>query len=429
MNRTIKIPLYLTQDQKTAFKETSLRYGHVFNYVSDYGFKNNETNGVQLHKNTYSFFANRNFLPSQLICSARVKATEALTSFKTKSKERNEKIAWQQARIKDGKKISKYHLLKPITCPKTLDLLSIRYDARSSSIDFGKCVISLSTVAGRIKIPFPVNDYYKQFLSGKVCSMDLVYNRFKKRFFVHIVLEFPDPIVPEPTQKSKILGVDLGINNLAVSSDGTFYLRPDLRNVSNKYSALRSRLQCKGTQSAKRHLKKLSGCENRFHKDVNHCISKQIVNSAKVQGYNVIALENLKHIRENSKLGRATRKRLHSWPFAQLQDFLGYKAQWAGIQVETVSARYTSQGCSRCGHVYKPQRKGNLFRCVSCGYQNHADLNASHNISKNFLLTVPDSLSIGTRTGTSGPCGPLVQQAYCNGLRSSYKPTTSVVGS
>lgn len=407
MNRTIKISLYLTKEQELILKDTSLKYATVFNQVSDYSIKTGITNGVELHRGTYYDFANQNFLPSQLICSARVKATEVLKSFRTKSKERNLKILRQQEFIKQGKKIK--HLLKPINKPNAKGLLAIRYDARSFSIDFKTNIIGLASTSGRIKIPFKTAKYYWQYTNGKVCSADLIFHKIKKRFFVYVVMEFPDLILPEPF---KVLGVDLGINNLAVSSDGKFYIRPDLRNISNRYQALRDRLQSKGTQSAKRHLKKLSGCENRFHRDVNHCITKQIVQSAKIQGYDTIAIENLKHIRENSKLGRATKARLNSWPFAQFQEFLTYKAQALGIRVEVVSAKYTSQRCSRCSHIYKPQRKGNEFLCVACGYQNHADLNASYNISKNFKVS--RGLSSGTFDGKPVKCGPPVQLAYCD---------------
>jgi len=415
MVRTIKIPLYLSKDQETTLKDSSLRYAQVFNKVVDYSINTGISNGVELHRGTYIDFSNRNFLPSQLICSARLKATEALKSFRTKSKERN-------ARIEKQKEQGKKRLLKPISKPIAKGYLPIRYDARSFSIDFKTNIINLSSINGRIKTPFRTAQYYWQYTNGKVCSADLIYSKDKKRFFVHVVLEFPDTLVLE--EPLKVLGVDLGINNLAVSSDNKFYLRHDLRNISNRYQALRDRLQSKGTQSAKRHLKKLSGCENRFHKDVNHCISKRIVQSAKLQGYDTIAIENLTHIRENSKLGRATRARLNSWPFCQLQEFLTYKALAAGIRVEVVSAKYTSQGCSRCGHVYKPQRKGNEFKCVNCGYSNHADLNASYNISKN-CFQVPRGLSSGTYSGKSAVSGTLVQPAFCDGSVVSSNTSSS----
>ncbi len=423
MNRTIKISLYLSKEQEATLKDTSLKYAQVFNKVVDYSISTGVTNGVELHRGTYKDFSNREFLPSQLICSARVKATEALKSFRTKSKKRT-------IRVEKQKEQGKKRLLKSINKPRSKGLLSIRYDARSFSIDFKTNIIGLASTSGRIKIPFKTAQYYWQYTNGKVCSADLVYSKDKKRFFVNVVMEFPDTMLPDPI---KILGVDLGINNLAVSSDNKFYLRPDLRNISNRYQALRGRLQSKGTRSAKRHLKKLSGCENRFHRDVNHCVSKNIVRSAKLQGYDTIAIENLKHIRENSKLGRASKARLSSWSFAQLQTFLTYKAASAGIQVEVVSAKYTSQGCSRCGHIYKPQRKGNEFHCVNCDYRNHSDLNASFNISKNFQVS--RGLSSGAYGDTFAVCGPSVQPAYCDRFVSSnthisnHKPTNLFVGS
>ena len=95
-------------------------------------------------------------------------------------------------------------------------------------------------------------------------------------------------------------------------------------------SRLRAKLQKKGTKSAKRLLKKRSGRERRFARDVNHCISKAIVQTA--QGTpRGIALEDLKGIRERINAQRTVRKRqrrvLHSWAFFQLRAFIAYKAQ------------------------------------------------------------------------------------------------------
>jgi len=73
---------------------------------------------------------------------------------------------------------------------------------------------------------------------------------------------------------------------------------------------------------------------------------------------------------------------LHSWPFAQLLDFLHYKAALAGVQVIEEDPRHTSQRCSRCRHTERKNRQAQAaFQCVACGYTLHVDLNAARNLA------------------------------------------------
>jgi putative transposase len=73
---------------------------------------------------------------------------------------------------------------------------------------------------------------------------------------------------------------------------------------------------------------------------------------------------------------------LHSWPFAQLLTFIGYKAQAAGVPVIEEDPRHTSQRCSRCGHTERGNRSKQAdFRCKACGFRLHADLNAARNLA------------------------------------------------
>jgi IS605 OrfB family transposase len=73
-------------------------------------------------------------------------------------------------------------------------------------------------------------------------------------------------------------------------------------------------LQKKGTKSAKRLLRKRSGRERRFARDVNHCISKALVNTAKGTQRG-IALEDLTNIRSRVNGSRRQRRVLHNWAF------------------------------------------------------------------------------------------------------------------
>ena len=86
--------------------------------------------------------------------------------------------------------------------------------------------------------------------------------------------------------------------------------------------------------------------------------------------------------------------RLHNWSFSQLQFFISYKAELAGVPVIFVDAAYTSQMCSECGYVDKKNRMTrDLFICKSCGYSTDADYNAARNIRARALSNEPDSSS------------------------------------
>jgi len=151
---------------------------------------------------------------------------------------------------------------------------------------------------------------------------------------------------------------------------------------------LRKKLKTKGTRSAIRLLKRLSGRETRFVKDTNHCISKRIV----ALPYDTFVLEQL-DIHAKKGNGRKFNTLLSNWSWYQLEQFLTYKAKLVGKKVEYVDARYTSQKCSVCGYISRSNRKKqSYFCCKKCDNQLNADLNASRNICNNYIATLGKSL-------------------------------------
>ncbi len=214
---------------------------------------------------------------------------------------------------------------------------------------------------------------------------DLLYRKRTKMFFLAVTVDAPEPTPDEPQDD---VGVDLGIITLAATSDGEFLnhstgpRHAHINQVRARYSRMRRKLQVKGTKSAKRLLRKRRGREKRFARDINHCLSKALVSTAKDTGRG-IALEDLKNIR--SRVNGSTRQRrvLHNWAFFQLRAFMAYKAALVGVLVVDVNPAYTSQTCSRCGHCEKANRKSQArFLCVRCGFACHADLNAAENIRR-----------------------------------------------
>jgi putative transposase len=119
--------------------------------------------------------------------------------------------------------------------------------------------------------------------------------------------------------------------------------------------------------------------------NVNHTISKQLVKKAQ-RTNRAIALEDLTGIRDRVRARRSQRRKLHSWAFAQLGQFISYKAELAGVPVVFVDPAYTSQTCANCGYISRSNRKSqDSFLCVECGFSAHADTNAAINIAGLFV--------------------------------------------
>lgn len=375
MQRTIKLALNPTTKQVTILLDTLHEHADCFNVVTAYGFTNEQRNGVELHKATYyPLRAAHPRLPAQLVCSARVRATEAVKSALTRKRQ--------------GRKVS---------CPHS-ELPPIRYDARSYRVLPDRNTVSLSTVEGRMVLPISVPTYAERTLSLATGfdSADLIYR--KGRFWLHLVvtLPAPDPVdngqaeaEARPRQGGvrlrrirRVVGIDLGIKRPAVLSTNLFLGSRYWREVEARYFRLKRKLQAKGTKSAKRHLRRLSGKVNRFRLDCDHVLSRRIVDS--VEPGTTLVFENLDDIRSRVRQRHgAQNRRLHSWSYRQLRAFTTYKAEEKAVRVIAVDPRNTSKGCSVCGYVHRLNRLSQSeFRCRACGFQLNADLNASRNLAE-----------------------------------------------
>jgi putative transposase len=189
---------------------------------------------------------------------------------------------------------------------------------------------------------------------------------------------------PEVRVVSGSVGVDRNTNgHVAVVGNPltgkVWKLGKKAKHIHTKYKNLRRRLQKKRKFSMLKQIKRRESC---IIRDLNHKISRKIVDIADAENVG-IALEDLQQIRQRVKSHKSFRYSLHSWSYFQLEQMIKYKAKLRGIPVFFVEPAYTSQTCSRCGHLGK--RQGKLFECLECGHVDHADSNASFNIALRHL--------------------------------------------
>jgi putative transposase len=191
----------------------------------------------------------------------------------------------------------------------------------------------------------------------------------------------------EPFQPNNHIGVDLNATRhcavVAVKETGQVYkLGKSAQHYHNKYKAIRKRLQKRGQYKT---VKQIKNRENRIVKDINHKVSRFIVNLA-VANQASISLEDLKQIRQNKKHDKSFNHTLHSWSFYQLKQFVEYKATLEGVTLSLIDPAYTSKCCSICGAI--GDRQGKHFKCPQCGHVEHADVNAAFNIALPSLSIV-----------------------------------------
>lgn len=359
IQRTIKLRLRPDAQQEAILLQAVQAYTDSFNGVCAYGWDQKLFNGIELHKATYLAHRERFGLPSQLAISARMKATESLLSV--------------QALKKKGKKVG---------CPQS-QRCPIRYDQRSYGLWFDRREMTLLTLQGRVKLAFGLAPHYEQYTDWKRCSSDLVQDR-KGRWWLHVVMSKDILEIPPTDTDDSFVGVDLGIVTPAADSRGWAYGSEHWKVVEQRHAKLCSDLQSKGTRSAKRKLKRISGRQRRFRRDCDHVLSKRLVQT--MEPGQTLIFEDLTDIRARVKLRKAQRKRVHKWSFHQLQTFVTYKAQAAGVHIAFVDPRYTSQKCSQCQHVSRSNRPEQaVFKCRVCKFACHADYNAALNIRANYL--------------------------------------------
>ena len=368
MQLTVQVQLMPDDVQAAALLATMKQFNEVCNYVSKIAFDYKCYHPVALHNlriddtNISLYYRLRTMYID--ISSMHIQLIFRKVADAYKIDHNKKKKLKKPCRFKDMSAITYNHI--------NLNLRHIYHNPMN--IGF----LSINTIFGRAKMYFIFGDHQdKLFLRNRnVGEMKLVYKQ--KRFYLNIITEQPESNTITHTQ---YLGVDLGINNIATTSQGKLYSGAQIDRIRTKYQMHRSSLQKCGSKSAKRRLKLVSGKEASFRKDINHCISKEIVANAKGTNSGIV-LEDLTHIREKITVRKQQRSRMHGWSFHQLREFITYKAQLHGIPVVCVDPRHTSQRCSVCGHTERKNRKSQFrFHCLVCGHDAHADYNAACNLA------------------------------------------------
>ena len=369
---TAKLQILVNPSDKQIICDTMKAYSDACNYVSDYIYKTHNLSRYSVQEATYYQVREIYGLRSQMAVSC---VRTVIAKYKTILENQKE---W----------------IKPVFRLPQLDLVW----NRDYSINKNNDIFSVNTLNGRIKVEFYKNGFEQYFNDNCKFGTAKLVNKHGK-FFLHIPITYE---INELTisKVSNVVGIDRGIRFIATTYDSkgktTFYDGNAIKQKRGHYKALRKELQQVRTPSSRRRLKAIGQRENRWMQNVNHCISKALVESN--PNGTLFILEDLTGIRSaTEKVLVKDRYVSVSWSYYDLEQKLAYKALKNHQLIEKVNPAYTSQTCPKCGHTERANRDKHkhLFCCKNCGYKSNDDRIGAMNLHRMGIeLLVPDAVTM-----------------------------------
>ena len=374
MTITAKVQIIATDADRVLLDETMSIYRNACNYVSDYVFQTHDLKQFSLNKVLYSTLREKFGLKSQMAQSV---LKTVIARYKTILKNQNK---W----------------IRPTFKKPQYDLVWNRDYSLTQNC------FSVNTLNGRVKLLYFAEGMSKYFDHAIYRFGTAKLTNKHGKYYLHIPVTY-DVEESNISDICNVVGIDRGINFVVATYDSHhksgFVSGKAIKQKRANYSKLRKELQMRHTPSSRRRLKTIGHRENRWMQDVNHCVSKALIdNNPK---HTLFVLEDLSGIRNATECVKTKARYVSvSWSFYDLEQKLIYKAKQNQSSVIKVDPRYTSQRCPICGHTEKSNRnkKMHLFTCKNCGYQSNDDRIGAMNLycmGINYLSDsqVPDTVA------------------------------------
>jgi len=218
----------------------------------------------------------------------------------------------------------------------------------------------------------------------------LVYNRDAHHYEWHLVVD--DGMEVSWLSEGSVMGIDLGEIHpavLATQQQGILVSCRELRSTVQHRNKVLASFSQKMARCMKysNHWHQLKSAKIQWReyfkrkvRDLEHKISRVVVNEAVALGVKTIALGDVRNIGVGKRLNNKSQQKISQWSHGRLRSYITYKAARCGIEVVLVSEAYTTQTCPKCKKRHKP--KGREYRCRNkkCGFVGHRDLVGASNI-------------------------------------------------
>ena len=219
--------------------------------------------------------------------------------------------------------------------------------------------------------------------NGEIKQATLSYNKSGQYFISILVKDTTEPLEEKEVTYDTVVGIDLGLKNSIITSDGTKYDSLRINSKDDKrYRMLCKRLSKKknGSRNKEKARLKLAKFENKINNKKRAFIDKVTHDIAYDSRTSAVCLENL-NVRGMVK-NHHLAKSIQESSFNEIKTKLQYKSSWNGVKVVEIDRFFpSSKTCSYCGYVKQDLKLSERYWiCPNCGERIDRDINAAINI-------------------------------------------------
>ena len=269
---------------------------------------------------------------------------------------------------------------------------------KNTAIKRDGVVLTLSNGKGNRPITITLPAHLEGVL--RILEVRLVYDKKSRRYTWHVVVE--NGKQPATAPGTNVVSVDLGEVHPAVVGDATAATLITCREQRhqkqghNKRLASLSQAISRTTQGSRRYKRlvrakaRMKAKHARVLRDMEHKVSRAIVDVAVEREAGTIVLGDVRDIAHGVKLSKQTNQKISGWSHGKIRSYVEYKAQAEGMRLVLQDEHHTSQTCPQCGHRHKP--KGRLYTCPACRFQSHRDVVGQINILSAYTHGEPGKM-------------------------------------